>query len=748
MSSACPIEPFFKGGPKVGQKVGHFFATGLPFLSDCEINELRDNGGLLSVKMVAHLSDVPLRSIKRYCKDKKYVNSIQVKGNGGMQWRIPLEDAARDLKPGVLVWISEQLKRSDDEVPTDGEAVLSDLLHEKAEAEALVKYEVVRIYQEALSGARHGEKMAAKEAFVLRFNGGEWPDLLDAVGPVAWKTIDTHWLPRLRQAGEKATVLAPRYRYSRDGDRKLTASALVRQFALEEFLSPSAPKVSEVVRAVNAKLEGMGMPAVKEWVVRSYLKDYGKQHGSMVTICRESEKAYNDHCAPWVMRNPDLIEFGDQFEADGHTVNFNVADPIRGKDRRMTMIKHIDTKTKAILGWEIMPSENTQAIAASLRRAMLWTGFLLTGDEESAFVPRLMLVDNGRAFKSRYFSKLKGDTLEHVGINGLFDDLRPWGFQRVRYAPPYRGQSKTIERIFGNFSELERSLESYTGTSIATRPAMFNRGEFLHREVAALVKQRQAITLWEAHLAVALWVHEYNNTPSNGRYLKGRTPYESLEESLEKIKQQPGFSERIVPADHLRWLMMREKKARLTRNGISLYGKDYLSPELHELAKGNRELIVRFDLDRMGSILVYYPNGEFLCEAKEWNSNGGHHPVAFDLGDERQKVAVSEAMKIRTAMVSRVKREAKQSLKDSAAAGFGSFLGRELVPDVQRVIDKGASLAPKKGKVAEVGYEEVVLPSEEQIREYRRKEAESRRTDAVKQAEMDAAIESVMWSKL
>jgi len=748
MSNACPIQPFFKGGPKVGQKVGHFLNDDLPLLSDRDINELRDNGCLLSVKMLAHLSGKPERSVKRYCKTKKYATAVQVKGNGGMQWRIPLADVSVDLKPGVFEWITGQMKGADVAGMGD-EIVQADGLAEKAEAEALLKWEVVRLYQAAVSGARHGEKLRAKEAFVLRYNSGEWPDLLDAVGPVAWKTIDTHWLPKVRAAGDSPAALAPRYRYTRDGDRKLTASALVRQFALEEFLSPSAPKVSEVVRAVNARLDGMGFPSVKEWVVRAYLKDYVKQHGSMVTICRESEKAYNDHCAPWVMRNPDLIEFGDQFEADGHTVNFNVADPIRGKDRRMTMIKHIDTKTKAILGWEIMPSENTQAIAASLRRAMLWSGFLLTGDEESAFVPRLMLVDNGRAFKSRYFSKLKGETLEHVGINGLFDELRPWGFRRVRYAPPYRGQSKTIERIFGNFSALERSLESYTGTSIATRPAMFNRGEFLHREVAAMVKQRQAITLWEAHLAVALWVHEYNNTPSNGRYLKGRTPYEALEESLENIKQHPGFADRIVPADHLRWLMMREKKARLTRNGISLYGKDYLSPELHELAKGSRELIVRFDLDRSGSILVYYPNGEFLCEAKEWNSQGGHHPVAFDLGDDRQRAAVSDAMRLRTAMVSSVKREAKQSLTDSAAAGFGSFLGRELVPDVQRVIDKGASLAPaKKGKVSEVGYEEVVLPSEEQMREYRLKEAESRRIDAVKKAEIDAAIERVMWSDL
>lgn len=712
MNQVFSITQLHEARKKLGNKLGNKQSVFRARLNDEEIRVLRDNGGSLTTKILSELSGYTERQIRNYCKDGKYVNSFQVRGNGGLQWRIPLEDAMRDLKPAVFEWLVGQLRWNEEAISRVKEPVKSfDSMPEEAGEKARMRYEVVKLYESIISKAKHGEKLAMKEAFVMRFNGGEWMHLLDAVGPVAWKTIDTHWVPRLREAGGRPSSLAPRYHYSREGARRISTTALAKQLALEEYMSPNQLKVAEVIRRVNRKLDATGRVPESEWKIRAFLKEYTKENGALVTMCRKGEKEYNDHCAPYIESNPDKIEFGDMFEADGHVINFRAADPLRDIERRMTMIMHADRRTKAILGWEIMPSENVQAIAASLRRAMLWAGFLVTGDEDSAFVPRVMKVDNGKAFKARFFDGLKGETIRQTGIGGLFDELLPFGFVRVSYAMPYRGQSKTIERIFGNFAELERSMESYTGTSISMRPALERRGEFLHREVAALVKHRSAISIEEAHLAVALWVHQYNNTPGRqSRYLKGRTPYEVLEESILRLREKEDLSGRIVPAGHLKWMMMREERRRLTRNGISLFGRQYLSPELHDLAKGERNLLVRFDLDRMGSVLVYHPNGEFLCEAPEWNRDGGCNPLATILGTEEDHEAFRKARAFQTGLHKSTAQETKRNLVDSANAGYGLFLSREVVPDVQRLIARGKEKQAEKQR--KTGTDNMEIPAE------------------------------------
>ena len=663
----------------------------------------------LSVKEAVNLLGISKVAFHKKRKKEKYATR-QVLGNGGLQYEVrlsslPVLAQKKWLEKHGISELGEHDKACNEGVKSFDE------MPEQAAEKARLRYDVIKLYEEAVSGAGHGQKLAAKEAFVERFNSGEWPHLLEKIGTVAWKTIDTHWIPKLRESGGRPSSLAPQYHYSRDGARRISTTALARQLALEEYMKPSQLKVAEVIRRVNGRLAEMGRVVESEWKIRAFLKEYMKENGALVTMCRKGEKEYNDHCAPYIESNPDKIEFGDMFEADGHVINFRAADPLRDIERRMTMIMHTDRRTKAILGWEIMPSENVQAIAASLRRAMLWAGFLVTGDEDSAFVPRVMKVDNGKAFKARFFDSLKGDTICQTGIGGLFDELLPFGFVRVSYATPYRGQSKTIERIFGNFAELERSIESYTGTSITMRPALERRGEFLHREVAAMMKHRSAISIEEAHLAVALWVHQYNNTPAKqSRYLKGRTPYEALEESVLRLREQGDLSGRIVPGGHLKWMMMREEQRRLTRNGLSLFGRQYLSPELHDLAKGERNLLVRFDLDRMGSVLVYHPNGEFLCEAPEWNRDGGIHPAATILGTEADREAFRKARAFQTDLHKSTAQEAKRSLVDAANAGYGPFLSREVVPDVKRLVEKGEAKRTEKRR--RTGSDDMEIPAE------------------------------------
>jgi putative transposase len=652
------------------------------------MNDLNRSDVWIGVKEGGNLLGITDRAVKKNCKSGKYVTQL-VRGNGGLQYRIALSSMPVEVQ---MRWRKEHGFASENQVDDgferDESGVKSfDEMPEKASLEARLKYDVVRLYQEAIAKAKHGQILAAKDAFVERFNSGEWPSLLQQLGTIAWKTIDCHWVKKLKAADGRPSALAPQYRYVRAGSSVVGISALQAQVILGFYQrSTQDVKVSEVVRRSNTKLREMGTEQVSESRVRRFLKEYTVDHASEVTMMRAGEKAYEDSCAPWIKRNPDKILPGDILIADGHTLNFTVQDPVRRKNRRMTVIFHEDMRTKTIAGWEIMPTESTQAIAASLRRSMLWLGYLLTGDEDAALVPRTMMLDNGKAFKSKYFCGLGDKTLESSGVAGLFDELRPYGFKGVQFARAYHGQTKPVERSFGMFAELERSVSSYTGTSIAYKPARLMRGEFLHRDLAEILQTNVVPTLEEAHYLVALWVHEHHQREGKqSRYLNGKSHYDALDEGFEKLRESDDLAGRIISGDELRFLMMQEVTRSVKRNGIRLFDRWFLSPELHDLAKGERELVVRYDLDRMDRIAVYHPNGEYLCVATEWCPEGGVHPQARLLGSKEDQEAFAAVAKQQAELRNGTKKRVRQSVLAAAKKGFGDFVGREVAPDVARL---------------------------------------------------------------
>ena len=100
-------------------------------------------------------------------------------------------------------------------------------------------------------------------------------------------------------------------------------------------------------------------------------------------------------------------------------------DPETGKATRMTLLLFFDGASNHPLGWEIMPTENTDCISAAFRRTCLVLGKF----------PRVVYLDNGRAFRAKFF---KGcPDFEQAGFLGLYKDL---GCE-VIHAWPYHGQS-------------------------------------------------------------------------------------------------------------------------------------------------------------------------------------------------------------------------------------------------------------------------------------------------------------------
>jgi len=477
----------------------------------------------------------------------------------------------------------------------------------------MAKADLLRVYTQSISSAGHGRKMQVRTVFAQAYNSGMvYPALYDRLGTVSWQTIEG-WKRTVKTTGETFELCDNRG-FCKRGNRILTPEQ--GQILLRCALHPNKPLISEAIRKAWSIMHTLGISnGHSETTYRRWLKDWISTHHHIWTFTREGATAWNDDCAMYIERDYNLINVGDILVADGHTLNFEILNPWTGKPKRMTLILWKDMKANYPLGWEIMPTENTQAISAALRRAIIQLGKY----------PQVAYLDNGRAFRARFF---KNTNFEEAGFDGIYKRL---GMKTI-YAWPYHGQSKTVERFFGTFAELERMMPTYSGTSIENKPPRMNRGEKLHRRVYDKIMGDQCLTMAQAHCLIAAWFDEYAQRPQRG-HLEGRAPVDLFLE-----EKGPG-----VDKAELTYLMMSEKNRTIHRNGITVHGTNYYDPALY----GRRHPVtIRYDLQDvsksskiMSEIYVYGPNDEYICAARPVEKV---HPAANILGTTEDQERLKE----------------------------------------------------------------------------------------------------------
>lgn len=491
-------------------------------------------------------------------------------------------------------------------------------LDAKRTRKAAAKLDVVNLYLEWIE--RKDKSVATRESFVSAYLAGTWPELLKIVGSkISWKSIE-RWKKQIHDSKDLSAIADKRGLFRR-GQRQLNEC---QKNALIRFLMrPGAPTIASAFREANKALVFEGHPPIgsQSLAYRYIRKDFLPYHFGEWTYVRKGAKAWNDQCAFFLERDYSLIDVGDIIVADGHKLNFEIVNPWTGKAQRMELVLWFDMKANMPLGWEIMPSEDTQAIASALRRACLVLGKY----------PKVAYLDNGRAFRSKYFN---GTDLRQAGVGGLFYSL---GIQTL-FAWPYHGQSKTVERFFKTFSELEQWAPSFSGTSIQTKPPRMLRGERMHRRIYEASGGRP-LTLMEANYAVALWFDEYIQRPQRG-HLNGQSPAEVF-----LAGRGPGLTEDELL--RLRDLMLHHQVRTVGRNGVSLFGKNYYHPELYSR---RHAVTIKYDpqeSDEAGDVthvLVYDQQGNYLCRADKVR---GIHPAARILGDERHQQELKAALELK-----------------------------------------------------------------------------------------------------
>lgn len=504
---------------------------------------------------------------------------------------------------------------------------------EKAFAKAMLAQALLSHVQQV----PHGQKKKQKRLFVENYNlgaAGLLPDVFKLVGKVdiKGKTIEG-WISKLKKNNWEPMCLADMRGHAKRGKRAITPEQMeiILKIVKSPLNTPGKPK-QEIVRQAKNIMVNRGIePLSDATYVRWLSKDWIPRHYDEWIWWREGDKGLNDKVAYWLQRDYDRIEPGDLLVADGHVLNFEIINPVTRRPKRMMLILFYDAKSNYPLGWEIMPTENTEAISSALRRAILRLGR----------IPTAVYIDNGRAFKGQYFT---GKNLE-LEFKGLYKRL---GIILI-VARPYHGQSKVVERFFGVFGELERLAPSYVGNSIENKPAHLNRGEKLRQKLHLATTKGVVPTLEDAHRAIALWFDKYAITPQGpNSHIAGKSP-----------------NEVIVTGDGvdpvlLRCLMMKTETRMIRRRGINIFGKDswYYDPKLYGR---KHKVFVRYDLQQKDSILVYDASTEeFICEAYKVAKV---HPLVSIMGTEEDKAEYQRQMEMKNSNIKQTISSAREMVE-------------------------------------------------------------------------------------
>ena len=250
-----------------------------------------------------------------------------------------------------------------------------------------------------------------------------------------------------------------------------------------------------------------------------------------------------------------------------------------------------------------MLEENTQCIASALRNSIINLGK----------IPRYIYQDNGKAYKSKYFT----DT---DGITGLFVKL---GVQPI-FAKPYNAKAKPIERLFREMQDgFERLLPSFVGSCIDNKPAYLKRNEKFHKEH----HNEYIPTIEEVVQLVNKWLCFHYSQPCPN--VENKTIGEVLDSGR-------GIG---VDLDRLDDLMMATEIKRIGRNGIRFLKSDYYDESLYGL---RINVVIKYSLFDLSHIKVYSTNGKFLCVATRMESV---NPLANYIGDAKDVEELKQKLK-------------------------------------------------------------------------------------------------------
>ena len=581
------------------------------------------NEEYIDINKIAELKGLKSnRSLRLAIQKGKYI-AREVKVFGGKSYEILYSS----LEPEIQEKLQDELIKEATQsnctalVPLNSTTKYPTFISESAKLTALARVDIVKALQNIRT--KYKTKKEADSVFLDLYNSGMLlPKVYKFLGSISIGTLH-RWIWAYED-NEDYRVLLPNYKYTKQGEYNTILTQEMKDIFIKFLLHPNKFSVTKAIKLTQHILEKKGIESIPHVITfRRYAEHYKKNNYSRWILFREGEKAYHDKIEPYIERDISKIEVGDVLIADGHVLNFQIINPFTGKPTRATLVGFLDWKSTALVGYEIMMSENTQCIASALRNSILNLGL----------IPKVVYQDNGKAFKAKYFQNIDFD---EAGFNGIYAKL---GIKSV-FAKPYNARAKVIERFFLEFQEeFEKMMTSYIGTSIEDKPAWLKRGEKLHRDMHKKLTKNYIPTVQETIKFIDCWLEFHNSKPCPNDRSK------TIQEMLNEI------SKNKIDKNILNDLMMKTEARTINKHGITFLGMHYRSDYLLDLRE---KVFIKYSLFDLSNVLVYSMKGEFLCIARQVEKV---HPMANHLGTVKDIEQFKQQIQKQQRRFNRVKKE-------------------------------------------------------------------------------------------
>ena len=546
------------------------------------------NNTYIDIKRIAEIKGLKsTRSIRIAIQKGKYI-AREIKVNGGTSYEILYSS----LESEIQEKLEDEERKTTALIPVENK---TNFISENAKINALARVDIVTALMNIRS--KYPTKKEADDVFLDLYNSGMYlPQVFKFVGTISIGTLH-RWVKAYENYGTKG--LLPQRKTNQLGEYNSKLNEEMKKVFLTYLLHPNKFSIGKSISLTKHILEKRGYEDIPcNLTFRRFAEHFKRQNYSKWVIMREGEKAYHDKVEPYIERDISKLEVGDVLIADGHVLNFQVINPFTGRPTRATLVGFLDWKSTALVGYEIMMTENTQCIASALRNAILNLGV----------IPKVVYQDNGKAFKAKYFQHVDFD---ESGFNGVYASL---GIKSV-FAKPYNARAKVIERFFKEFQEeFEKMMISYCGSSIENKPAWMKRGEKLHRKLHRKMTGNYIPTVQEVIKYIDCWIDYHNSKPcpNNGQM--------TIKECLNTVQKQN------IDKNILNDLMMKTEVRTINRGEITFLGLHFRNDFLIDLRE---KVFIRYSLFDLTKVHVYSVKGEFLCIARQVEKV---HPMANHLG--------------------------------------------------------------------------------------------------------------------
>ena len=338
------------------------------------------------------------------------------------------------------------------------------------------------------------------------------------------------------------------------------------------------------------------------------------------------------------------------------------------KSERVWLTGMLDSATNALVGYCLTTDPNTQSIAEAFTRAAVYTV-----DTDFVGLPRHLYIDNGKDYRSK---QIEGSSETKPIGDACFTEegMLSWLGVEVHHALPYKGRSKTIERVWRTIEEQWiADLPGYSGSNPEERPYRLEA----NRKSGNLYTFQQ----FADYFAETIYPG-YNNFKSDPNK---KSPSELYHEK-ERAKT-------LVPT----WrtmcaLMYRTEDRILQQQGIRYDNRWYWHPRLARLTVGTPVKVMTFDAPFNRTIGVI-KDRSFIAEA---------HPVQeLDL-IEGKRYKIFQHLEMQAKQRARVKSqltELKRIILLSNIADVGAKIPPieklSYVPEVDTTRDKQAKDDPR-----------------------------------------------------